>query len=82
VWELEDRLIATLDLPLNLRGNTHNQLHPVLTGVSAGFATISGMSGCSQAPVGTPRLASSAPPAAAQLVHQVAYLTADRARRL
>src|SRR5215469_9061780 len=34
-WELEDELIATLDLPLNLQGNPHNQFHPVLTGVRA-----------------------------------------------
>jgi hypothetical protein len=34
-WELEDELIATLDLPLNLQGNAHNQFHPVLTGVRA-----------------------------------------------
>jgi hypothetical protein len=34
-WELEDELIATLDLPLNLQGNPHNQFHSVLTGVRA-----------------------------------------------
>jgi hypothetical protein len=34
-WELEDELIATLDLPLNLQGNALNQFHPVLTGVRA-----------------------------------------------
>jgi GIY-YIG catalytic domain-containing protein len=34
-WELEDGLIATLDLPLNLQGNSLNQFHPVLTGVRA-----------------------------------------------
>ena len=30
-WELEDELIAALDLPLNLQGNSHNRFHPVLT---------------------------------------------------
>lgn len=34
-WELEDDLIATLDLPLNLQGNPFNQFHPVLAGVRA-----------------------------------------------
>jgi GIY-YIG catalytic domain len=34
-WELEDHLIAALDLPLNLQGNNHNQFHLVLTGVRA-----------------------------------------------
>ena len=34
-WELEDELIAVLDLPLNLQGNQHNLFHPVLTGVRA-----------------------------------------------
>jgi hypothetical protein len=34
-WELEDHLIASLDLPLNLQGNGHNPFHPVLTGVRA-----------------------------------------------
>jgi hypothetical protein len=34
-WELEDQLIATLDLPLNLQGNSRNQFHPVLTRVRA-----------------------------------------------
>ena len=34
-WELEDKLIATLDLPLNLQGNLLNQFHPVLAGVRA-----------------------------------------------
>jgi hypothetical protein len=34
-WELEDELIATLDLPLNLQGNPLNQFHPVLAGVRA-----------------------------------------------
>jgi len=34
-WELEDELIATLDLPLNLQGNQLNQFHPVLAGVRA-----------------------------------------------
>jgi len=30
-WELEDELIAALDVPLNLKGNSRNQFHPVLT---------------------------------------------------
>jgi hypothetical protein len=30
-WELEDELIGQLDLPLNLKGNKHNQFHPTLT---------------------------------------------------
>jgi hypothetical protein len=30
-WELEDELIGQLDLPLNLKGNKHNQFHPALT---------------------------------------------------
>jgi hypothetical protein len=30
-WELEDNLIASLDLPLNLEGNSRNLFHPVLT---------------------------------------------------
>jgi hypothetical protein len=30
-WQLEDELIATLDLPLNLQGNAHNRFHPLLT---------------------------------------------------
>jgi hypothetical protein len=34
-WELEDELIAALDLPLNLQGNPHNRFHSVLTGVRA-----------------------------------------------
>ena len=34
-WELEDELIATLDLPLNLQGNSLNLFHPVLAGVRA-----------------------------------------------
>lgn len=34
-WELEDTLIAALDLPLNLMGNKHNQFHPVLADVRA-----------------------------------------------
>jgi GIY-YIG catalytic domain len=32
-WELKDKLITTLDLPLNLQGNLHNRFHSVLTGV-------------------------------------------------
>jgi hypothetical protein len=34
-WELEDELIAALDLPLNLQGNPHNRFYSVLTGVRA-----------------------------------------------
>lgn len=34
-WELEDALIAELDLPLNLQGNKRNQFHPVLTAARA-----------------------------------------------
>jgi hypothetical protein len=34
-WELEDELIAELDLPLNLQGNSHNQFHSTLTGARA-----------------------------------------------
>jgi hypothetical protein len=34
-WELEDELIAKLDLPLNLQGNSHNRFHSILTGVRA-----------------------------------------------
>ena len=30
-WELEDHLIAAVDLPLNLEGNSRNQFHQVLT---------------------------------------------------
>lgn len=30
-WELEDRLISELDLPLNLEGNSRHQFHRVLT---------------------------------------------------
>jgi hypothetical protein len=30
-----DELIATLDLPLNLQANSHNQFHPVLTAARA-----------------------------------------------
>jgi hypothetical protein len=32
-WQLEDDLIARLDLPLNLQGNARNAFHPVLTAV-------------------------------------------------
>ncbi|MCW2899286.1 MAG: hypothetical protein JWO67_1551 [Streptosporangiaceae bacterium] len=32
-WELEERLIALLDLPLNLDGNSRNAFHPELTRV-------------------------------------------------
>lgn len=34
-WELEDDLIARLDLPLNLLGNQRNSFHPVLSEVRA-----------------------------------------------
>lgn len=34
-WELEDDLIAALDLPLNLKGNQVNAFHPVLSQVRA-----------------------------------------------
>jgi hypothetical protein len=34
-WELEDELIAALDLPLNLQANSHNQFHSVLTAARA-----------------------------------------------
>lgn len=34
-WELEDQLVAALDLPLNLQANSHNQFHPVLTAARA-----------------------------------------------
>ena len=30
-WELEDDLIAALDLPLNLKGNQRNPFHRVLS---------------------------------------------------
>lgn len=30
-WEVEDFLIATLDLPLNLQGNAHNHFHTTLS---------------------------------------------------
>ena len=30
-WELEDNLIASLDLPLNLEGNSGDLFHPALT---------------------------------------------------
>jgi hypothetical protein len=30
-WELEEELIAALDVPLNLKGNSRNHFHPVLT---------------------------------------------------
>jgi hypothetical protein len=36
-WELEDTLIAALDLPLNLMGNKQNQFYPVLADVRARF---------------------------------------------
>ena len=34
-WILEDRLIAALDLPLNLEGNARNPFHAVLTSARA-----------------------------------------------
>jgi hypothetical protein len=34
-WELEDELIAALDLPLNLQGNSHNRFNSVLTAARA-----------------------------------------------
>jgi hypothetical protein len=34
-WDLEDELIAALDLPLNLQGNSHNRFHSVLTAARA-----------------------------------------------
>jgi len=34
-WELEDYLLAALNLPLNLKGNSRNQFHGVLTAVRA-----------------------------------------------
>jgi hypothetical protein len=30
-WELEEHLIATLDVPLNLEGNARNRFRPELT---------------------------------------------------
>ena len=29
-WELEEALIASLDLPLNIQGNAHNRFYPEL----------------------------------------------------
>ena len=34
-WELEDELIAAVDVPLNLQRNPHNRFHSVLTEVRA-----------------------------------------------
>jgi hypothetical protein len=34
-WELEDHLVATLDVPLNLEGNSRNAFHPKLAQVCA-----------------------------------------------
>jgi hypothetical protein len=34
-WELEEELIAGLDLPLNLQGNPHNRFHATLTAARA-----------------------------------------------
>jgi len=30
-WQIEDLLIAALDVPLNLQGNARNRFHPELT---------------------------------------------------
>jgi hypothetical protein len=38
-WELEDHLIESLDLPLNLQGNRHNRFHRQLTEVRARCVT-------------------------------------------
>jgi GIY-YIG catalytic domain len=38
-WELQDDLIAAVDLPLNLEGNSHNRLHQVLTQARAQCVT-------------------------------------------
>jgi len=35
-WLLEDEILTTLDLPLNLDQNQHNVFHPVLTAARAG----------------------------------------------
>ncbi|MGV9678746.1 GIY-YIG nuclease family protein [Nocardia sp. NPDC003482] len=32
-WQIEDELIACLDVPLNLQGNRHNAFHPRLTAI-------------------------------------------------
>jgi hypothetical protein len=37
-WELEDYLIGALNLPLNLKGNSRNQFHPVLRAARASCA--------------------------------------------
>jgi len=29
-WELEEAVIATLDVPLNIQGNAHNHFYPEL----------------------------------------------------
>lgn len=34
-WEIEDYLIGALNLPLNLKGNSRNQFHPVLRAARA-----------------------------------------------
>ena len=34
-WELEDALVSTLDLPLNLQGNNHHPFHQRLKGMRA-----------------------------------------------
>jgi hypothetical protein len=34
-WALEDHLIAAVNLPLNLEGNSHNRFHQVLTQIRA-----------------------------------------------
>lgn len=47
-WELEDELIAELDLPLNLQGNSHNRFHPVLTGARARCVARQGIASSTQ----------------------------------
>jgi hypothetical protein len=34
-WDVEDELIAGLNLPLNLQGNAHNSFYPTLTAARA-----------------------------------------------
>src|SRR3954453_12418557 len=34
-WVLEEELIASLDVPLNLQGNAHNHFYPTLKGLCA-----------------------------------------------
>jgi hypothetical protein len=35
LWELEDALVSTLDLPLNLQGNNRHPFHQRLKGMRA-----------------------------------------------